>query len=189
MLWLLLVGWANRAMMLSSLAETLLSLSWFALAIAPATSPASWLTRSDAANRNASFHWTNRFAQRLLAVQITIVGLATFVSMLSGRVWWNGLGAYALAAPVEDRTIDWSRSFLAIPLGHDLLTFALVAALPLGFGLGWLSKRKRSAITVLAVWCVFVAILSSHWIYAATFATMSLAVLEDGSDEILDSTA
>jgi len=178
LLWGLFVGWANRTLMLSSLAETLLSLSLFAVAIAPAWSPMRWFRHAsrDAPSSDDSMpgiHWTNRFAERLLVTQITVVGLATFATMLAGRVWWNGLGAYALAAPVEDRTIDWSSSFLAVPLGHDLLTFGLVAALPVGLGLGWLGKR--AGIVILVSWSLVVALLGSHWLYAATFATMSLA--------------
>ncbi len=95
LLWLVFVGWANRLVILAGISETLLSLGLFAAAIAP---PASWRgdERSD---------WKAGFSLRLSAAQITLFAACTTATMLAGNVWWNGLGAYALVAPVEDRTL------------------------------------------------------------------------------------
>jgi len=99
-LWLLLVGWANRSMMLSGLTETVLSLALFASAIAP---PARVFRGSSDSHRGEK-NWLAGFSRKLMATQITIVLIATFATMLAGRIWFNGLGAYALAAPAMDRT-------------------------------------------------------------------------------------
>jgi hypothetical protein len=178
-LWLLLVGWANRAMILSGLAETLLSLGLFASAIAPPQSSWRFLRRKDPQNDQP--HWTAGFSQRLIAMQITVIGLATFLTMLGGRVWFNGIGAYALAAPVEDRTIDWTtvQSFSENATVQESLTHLMVIALPLGFALAWLQRTNRIGLAILISWCVVVSLLGSHWIYALTFATMVLAIRPD----------
>jgi hypothetical protein len=176
LLWLLLVGWANRAMILSGLTETLLSLGLFAAAIAP---PApSWQRTPSANDENDEFvDWRAGFSQRLMAVQITLIGLATFVTMLGGRVWFNGIGAYALAAPLEDRSIDWTtRAWFVNPMVHELLTHAMVIALPLGFALAWLHRTNRIGQSILIGWCIVVALLGSHWLYASAVATMVMAI-------------
>ncbi len=183
-LWMLLVGWANRAMILSGLTETLLSLGLFAAAIAP---PASAWGRTRSGNPEpdeqhkqdgAEQHWSARFSMRLLAVQITIIGLLTCATMLAGRVWFNGEGAYALAAPAEDRTIDWTGegSWLTFPLMYEPLTHLLVILLPLGFALSWRPSTRRYGVMMLWAWCVVVGLLGSLWLYAATFAVMTLAI-------------
>jgi hypothetical protein len=175
-LWLLLVGWANRAMILSSLAESLLSLGLFASAIAPPGCcwRSSWKTDS----QDDQLHWTAGFSERLTAVQITVIGLATWITMLGGRVWFNGIGAYALAAPAGDRTIDWTaiEAFSTNSTVQELLTHGMVLALPLGFLLAWLPRPRRIGLAILISWCVVVSLLGSHWIYALTFATMVLAI-------------
>ena len=169
-LWAMLVGWANRAMILSGLTETLLSLGLFAAAIAPAA-PA-WAADSK------SIHWSARLARQLIAVQITIVGLGTFVTMLGGRVWFNGLGAYALAAPWQDRTINWTsdNSLLVNSTVHELLTHMLVLALPMGLLLAWSVSANRYGKAILTLWCVAIACLGSLWLYAASFAVMVWAI-------------
>ena len=183
LLWFLLVGWANRTMLLSGLAETLLSLGLFAAAIAP--SGRTWeglvAKRFNAAEKirgSLARHWTAGFAERLLATQITVIGLATWVTMLGGRVWFNGLGAYALAAPVQDRTINWttSNSWLVRTPVHEMLTHWMVFALPLGFLLAWLPRTSQVGKLVLFGWCGAVALLGSHWLYAMTFAVMVVAI-------------
>ena len=175
-LWLLLVGWANRAMIISGLAETLLSLGLFASAIAPPQS--SWGFLFARGDRGDQIDWTAGFSERLIAVQITVIGCATFVTMLAGRVWFNGIGAYALAAPVEDRTIDWTDPDSLFVNGsiHESITHLLVIALPIGFVLAWLPKTNRIGQAVLIGWCAVVALLGSHWLYAAAFAAMVLAI-------------
>jgi hypothetical protein len=175
-LWLLLVGWANRAMIVAGLTETLLSLGLFASAIAPPQS--SWRSWGRQRDDRGQIDWTAGFSERLLAVQITVVGLSTFVTMLAGRIWFNGIGAYAVAAPVEDRTIDWttSESLFIQASVHETLTHLMVIALPLGFVLAWIGKTNRIGQAILILWCIVVALLGSHWLYASAFAAMVLAV-------------
>ena len=178
MLWLVLVSWANRAMILSGLTETLLSLGLFAAAIAPPR--VAWIptSRRDAAPET---DWTARFAERLMAVQITLVGAATMITMLAGRVWFNGIGAYALAAPVQDRSIDWTveGSLFVNGFVHESLTHALVLALPIGLAMAWIPASSRVGKAVLVLWCAAVALLGSHWLYASIFAAMVLAIRPD----------
>ena len=183
LLWFLFVGWANRAMILSGLAETLLSLALFAAAISPAGN--AWVAlsskRKQVVENDADelvMHWTAGFSERLLAVQITVIGIATWVTMLGGRVWFNGLGAYALVAPVQDRTIDWTRpnSLLVQSSVHEILTHLMVIALPLGFFLAWLPKSSNLGKLILVGWCIAVGMLGSHWLYALTFAVLILAI-------------
>lgn len=175
-LWLLVIGWANRSMVLSGLAESLLSLGLFAAAIAPPCAWRPWPLGST--KQQAAYSWASRFAGRLLATQITVVGLSTFVTMLAGNVWFNGIGAYALAAPAQDRTIDWTASGSPLIYGfvHESLTHLMVIALPLGFAMAWGKKTNRIGQAVLLAWCLAVALLGSHWLYAATFAVMVLAI-------------
>lgn len=172
--WLMLVGWANRATVLSGLTETLLSLGLFAVAIAPPR--AAWSKTS--ADSDTDLRWSAGFSQMLAATQITVVGLATFVTMLSSELWFNGLGAYSLAAPVQDRTIDWTTagSWFVQSAVYETLTHLLVIAMPVGLLLAWIPKTNRIGRGVLIGWCVIVALLGSHWLYAASFAAMVLAI-------------
>ncbi|MCH1438062.1 MAG: hypothetical protein L7W43_00290 [Rubripirellula sp.] len=186
LLWGLFVGWANRAMLLSGLSETLLSLGLFAAAISPAGNAWSVFTVKRPLTKNRSneplaTHWTAGFSERLLATQITVIGFATWVAMLGGRVWFNGLGAFALAAPVEDRTIDWTGpdSLLVEVFVYEGLTHLMMIALPLGLFLAWLPKSSRKGKLILVGWCIAVAMLGSHWIYAMTFAVLSLSIRPD----------
>ncbi|MGI9471617.1 MAG: hypothetical protein ACR2NZ_08815 [Rubripirellula sp.] len=176
-LWLLVVGWANRSMLLSGLAESLLSMGLFAVAIAPAQAAHPLLVKFGGRLADRK-EWSARFAQRLLATQITVVGVATFVTMLGGRVWFNGIGAYALAAPVQDRTFDWTgeNSPLVSMFVHESLTHLMVIALPLGFAMAWIGKTNRLGQCLLLAWCLVVALLASHWLYASVFATMVMAI-------------
>ena len=177
LLWCLLVGWANRTMLLSGMAETLLSLGLFAAAIAPAekmwTGIAVKQIQSSQTTRGSLLqHWTAGFAERLLATQITLIGLATWVTML------GGLGAYALAAPVQDRTINWttSASWLVRTPIHEALTHLMLLALPLGLFLAWLPRTSQAGKFMLVGWCLAVALLGSHWLYAMTFAVMVFSI-------------
>lgn len=196
-LWCLFVGWANRAMLLSGLAETLLSLGLFASAISPAGSMWAAISKKRRAKQNSSdepavSHWTAGFSERLLATQITVIGVATWVAMLGGRVWFNGLGAYALAAPVEDRTIDWTGagSLLVRVSVHEGITHLMMIALPLGLLLAWLPKTSQIGKLMVVGWAVAIGMLGSHWIYAMTFAVLVFsirpfaAVVDPGADRL-----
>lgn len=169
-LWLVFLGAANRTIFLAGLAETLISFGLFASAVAR---PAPlWQTVS--INTEAA-SWTASLARRMMAVHATLFGVATIASMLAGSAWWNGTGAYALAAPAKDRTLDLSRSWLSIPIAHDLLTHALIIGLPVALVLGWRGKQAAGRV-VIVTWCLVVAVLGSHWLYAASLATMSWAI-------------
>ena len=185
LLWASVVAWANRSMFLSGIAETLLSLGLFATAIAPPVPAKNLLSagvllgarraRSDT-DANLVRHWSAGFAIRLLAVQVTLFVIATLSSMLAGRVWWNGYGAYALAAPIQDRTIDWTQTALVSGVVHETLTHLLVFMLPLGAILAWRRGTWWLGQTLISLWCLVIALLSSHWLYAGTLAVMSLAM-------------
>jgi hypothetical protein len=112
-----------------------------------------------------------------MAAQVTLLAGATFVTMLAGRVWFNGMGAYALAAPTQNRTIDWTR-FAAFrnPLAYESITHLLIFMLPLGLMLAWLPKTNRTGQIILVLWFAAVGALGSHWLYAATMATMVLSI-------------
>jgi hypothetical protein len=171
-LWLMLIGWANRAMILSGLTETLLSLGLFASAIAPPAGLWQAASRSGAVSQ----HWRSGFSQRLLGMQVTVVLVATLVTMLGGRVWFNGLGAYALAAPAPDRTIDWTGTMLSSANVHESLTHLMVLALPVGLWLAWMERPHRIGRIILLLWCSAVALLGSHWLYGLALAAMILAI-------------
>ena len=97
--------------------------------------------------------------------------------MLAGRVWWNGLGSYALVASVQDRTIDWSNSILEprTCARHDDFRSCFRIANWVYFGMATQS-RSSIGIVIVVTWCIVVALLSSHWLYASTFASMALAI-------------
>lgn len=185
-LWLLVVGWANRSMMLSGLLESLLSLSLFAVAIGPPSQWTNWKHDHEperqprGSDANDSQHWSAGFALRLIAVQFTIVAILTTASMLGGAIWWNGTGAYALAAPIEDRVLDVRDSGLsqifARPLVYETLTHVIVILLPLGTFLAWIQKSRFMGHALIAAWCLVVAVLGAHLLYATCLFAMSLAI-------------
>lgn len=170
-LWAVIVAVANRALYLGGIAETLLSFSLFAVAIAPPAG--AWRRKFDGGGPAS---WSAGFARKLVAVQITTFAVATTATMLAGSYWWNGLAAYALAAPAADRTIDWTDTVLAQPAVHDLVTLLLLIALPLGILAAWQPAYSRVGRGVIVCWCVAVALLGSLWLYASVFAVASLAI-------------
>jgi hypothetical protein len=159
-------------MILSGLAETMLSLGLFASAFAPACSAAAYF--SD--RRAPGNHWSAGFSQRLLAIQATLVFSATFATMLGGRVWFNGLGAYALAAPAPDRTIDWTNSLLVSANVHEGVTHLMVIALPVGLLMAWNRRLHRTGMAILLIWCAAIMMLGSLWLYGSTLAVMALSI-------------
>ena len=89
--------------------------------------------------------------------------------MLAGRVWFNGMGAYALAAPAPDRTFDWTTDaspLVRLPV-HETLTHLMLIALPLGFLLAWLPRSNRVGKAILVGWCILVALLGAGYLVAA----------------------
>jgi hypothetical protein len=113
---------------------------------------------------------------------VSVVLIATATTTLGGRVWFNGLGAYALAAPSPDRTIDWTNTILLHPLVHESLTHLMVASLPIGLLLSWITRTHRLGKAILLLWCLIVALLGSHWLYAMTLAIMVTTI--DPNQEI-----
>ena len=187
MLWLLFVGWANRSTFLAGVSESLISLGLFAGTIA--VPQAAWARSSPASANSEDLRsenlapgkptsWTNTLALRLWATQISVVIIATVATMLAGRVWINGLGAYALVAPAMDRAIDWTvfGSPMLNTWVHESLTHYLVWALPVGLVLAWTLGDGRLGRRLLWAWCLIVAILGSHFLYAASFALMVAAI-------------
>ncbi|TWU02799.1 hypothetical protein [Stieleria varia] len=182
-LWGVLVGWANRIVMLSGLVETLLSLGLFATAIGPPTSIVGLLSvgasrsgdpGSDPPQQPAD--WTVGFATRLLAVQFTLIAVLTTATMLASNIWWNGIGAYALAAPVQDRYLQITGGWFEREFVYEACTHVLVCLLPLGVALAWWRERYYLGKIFIGVWCLMVAFLGSHWLYAAAMFSMALAI-------------
>ncbi len=169
-LWGIVVSMTNRSLFLAGLAETLLSWGLFAAALAPPA--ACWYRSSGDVVRC----WTAGLSRRLIAVQVSLLAVATTATMLAGSVWWNGLGSFALAAPVEDRTIDWTTGNLAEAWCHDLLTHAIVLSLPIGVVLAWRRPTATAGVAIVSAWCLVIALLGSHWLYAATFAVLAAAI-------------
>ena len=121
------------------------------------------------------------FSERLLATQLTVIGFATWVAMLCGRVWFNGLGAYALAAPLDDRTIDQispGSLLVQVPI-HEGLTYLMMTALPLGLFLAWLPCSISTGKLIVVGWRIVIRMLGSHCIYAMTFAVLTLSIRPD----------
>jgi hypothetical protein len=150
----------------------------FASAIAPPA--AAWRRDQPALGENGDRHWSAGFAGRLLAMQISLFGMLTFATMVAQDVWWNGYAAYAMNAPTHDRTINLTE-ILSPTIAHELLTHALVIALPIGFWLAWKNRPStnrlgRIGTGLLVTWCILIALLGSHWLYAATFATCVFAI-------------
>ena len=162
LLWVWLVGWANRIVLIAGICEPVLSVSLAALAIAPAvTSEPSWRVG---------------LAKRLIAVQTTLIVLVTLASMLFGNVWWNGTGAYALVAPAEDRFVSVAGTFFEDAAAFEATTFVLILALPIAL---WLLRRESFRGTGVAVWwmwCAIVALLSAEMLYSVTLSVLVLSI-------------
>lgn len=162
LLWIWFVGWANRIVLLAGLVEPVLSLSLAALAIAPVC--------------REGVSWRNHFATRLIAVQGSLVLIATTALMLAGNVWWNGTGAYAMIAPVEDRWLDVRQSFFETTWVYELVSAITLLSLPVGLMMAWTSKWKRIGIGLILVWCFLVALLSMKILYALTIAIIAFTL-------------
>jgi len=154
-LWFWIVAAANRLMMLAGMTETLLSLAMFSLAIATSTKRVSW--------------WTG-FGTRLFVCQFTIVAAVFAAGTLNGDVWWNGLGAVALAEPAGLKSIDWTEGLLTTTWVHDVLTFLIAFSLPAGILAAWHNATRKAGVAVLIAWSFAVALLGSQWLECLIFA-------------------
>ncbi len=176
LLWIWFVGWANRIVLLAGLVEPILSVSLAAIAIAPL-------------GPNSKTHWRAGFSRQLLRCQATLILLITTALMLSGAIWWNGMGAYALAAPSEDRVFDVVGSWFENSWAYELMTAWLVVSLPLGLFLAWRPAAnvwkihrlgglqvKRIGIVLIGLWCILVGLLSANLLYAATLAVIATSL-------------
>ncbi|KAA5543689.1 hypothetical protein FYK55_10860 [Roseiconus nitratireducens] len=177
LLWIWFVGWANRAVLLAGITEPVLSVSLAALAIAPSGVPA--LDRLPVSKR---LSWRTTLSRRLIAVQATLIALMTTATMLASPIWWNGMGAYALVAPVQDRLIDVRETFFENSIVYESLTLLLVLVLPLGFWLAWRPNTRRLALGLIAVWATVVAFLSANILYAVTLAIIATSIGQPETD-------
>lgn len=175
LLWIWFVGWANRISILSSIAEPILSVSLAAIAIAP-------IAPLDGSKRLIALHWRNTLSRRLLSCQATLIALMTTATMLAGRCWWDGTGAYVLNAPAEDRLISVRGTWFEVPWVYESTTMFLVVALPLGIVLAWQRSPRHIGVVLVWIWCLIVALLSQHLIYAATIAVICTAIISDHSN-------
>lgn len=162
-LWIWYVGWANRVTLLAGICEPVLSVSLAALAIAPTVSSVP--------------SWRVTLARRLLGVQTTLLGLATTALMLNANVWWNGTGAYVLAAAEEDRFLSLGELVVSRPVLFEGLTVLLVVGLPLGL---WLVRRaapwRSLGFGLWWLWCVTAGVLSAELLYVAVLAVLVLSI-------------
>ncbi|MEM6473147.1 MAG: hypothetical protein AAF802_26535 [Planctomycetota bacterium] len=167
LLWIWFVGWANRIVLLAGIVEPVLSLSLAAMAIAPLG--------------NDRITWRSHFARRLASIQGTMVMVATTATMLAGNVWWNGTGAYALVAPIENRLFDVRDTFFENPFVFESVNAFLLLALPLGVVLAWSRRRNRLGVAFICSWALLVALLSMEFLYAMTIAVIATTL---GNDDI-----
>ncbi|MCC9601338.1 hypothetical protein LOC67_12350 [Stieleria sp. JC731] len=164
LVWIWFVGWANRTVLLAGVAEPLISMSLAALIIAPLT------PRKKGEARHS---WRTNFSRRLLACQATLVSLLTTATMLASPIWWNGTGAYALVAPVEDRFFDVRGGWFETPWVYECLTALLVIMLPLGIYLAWHAGTRKKGVVLVVAWSVLVGFLTTNVLYAATLAIIA----------------
>jgi hypothetical protein len=155
-LWLMVVWLANRTLMLAGLEELVLAFGLGYLALAPA---------DDAP------HWSGSLALRLLQLHVSFLIAVTGLTMLSSLIWWDGSGALAVVAPVENRYIDWVDG-LSTPWVHELLTHAIVSVAILAPLLLWCANTRRAACVVATLWCVALGLLSSQLLYFAALAVL-----------------
>ncbi len=162
-LWLWVVWWANRALLVAGLEELVLVWMLAYLAIAPPLPPRWWsggLRRSLATGG----HWSGSLAKRLLQIHMAVAMAAMGLGMLSSAAWWDGTGVMAIVSPVEIRSFDWT-TILRQPWRHELLTHGVVAlaiALPI---LLWNRACRPAALILGWLWCLGLAALSSQWLY------------------------
>ena len=166
LLWVWFVGWANRTVLLAGITEPLLSISLACIAIAP-------ISAKDGSSQSS---WRNTLAKRLLSVHATFFLVVTFTTMLSSPAWWNGTGAYALVAPVEDRLIDVRGSFFESAPVFELTSAMIVLGIPLSLWLGWKTPMRRVGITMLIIWCIVTGLMSANILYMATLAIIATTI-------------
>lgn len=146
-LWLMVIGLANRAFMISGLEELVLVWGIAYLVIAPP---------------DGSEHWTGSLALRLIQVHLTLWLVVTGLTMLSAEAWWEGTGAMALVAPAEDRRFDLVDSFSGAMLlegtTHAVVLVALVAPILL-----WLPAVRSLGFGLATFWCLGLALLTSQF--------------------------
>ncbi len=156
LLWLVVVGLANRSLLISGLEDLVLCWGLGYLAIAPA---------------DAVPHWTASFSRRLIQLHVSWVIAVTGLTMLSSLVWWDGTGVIAVVAPVEDRLTDWVET-LRSPWVHEPLTHAIVAVGLLAPILLWNARTRRTAWGAATLWCVVLGLLSSQLLYFFSVAVL-----------------
>jgi hypothetical protein len=171
LLWIWMVGWANRVVLLAGIVEPVLSVSLAALVVAP-------IIGSSAAENasNVQWSWRTTVSRRLLAVQATLIALMTTATMLASPTWWNGTGAYALIAPAEDRFFDVRGTFFETSWVYEMTTTAIVWTLPIGVFLAWRNGSRSFGIGLIVAWCVVVGFLSANVLYAATLGIIATTI-------------
>lgn len=178
-LWVWFVGWANRIVLLAGIVEPVLSVSLAALAIAPLTGTVTGKNGGDP-NR---LSWRTNLSRRLLSVQLTLIAMLSTATMLSSPTWWNGTGAYAMIAPVENRWFDVRGTFFQSPWCYESLSILMVALLPLGIILAWRRTTHATGIVMIWAWCFLAGLLTANPLYAATLAIVATTLGDSGSDD------
>jgi hypothetical protein len=158
--WLMLIGLANRAVLITGLEELLLVWGAGYLAIAPSVGRG---------------HWSGSFALRLIQVHLTLLIAAIGWTMLSRPAWWDGTGVMSLVAPVEDRFVDWVSVLGASTWMQEALTLGIVAGGILGPLLLWVGIARRWGWVIMIGWAVMLGALSSQLIFFGGIAVLLLA--------------
>lgn len=174
-LWIWFVGWANRVVLIAGIVEPVLSVSLAALAIAPIAKRYSGNNANDLAH-SQQVSWRTTLSRRLLATQATLIAIMTTATMIASPVWWNGTGAYALVASVEDRWFDVRGTFFETTVVYELTTTCIICALPIGILLAWRKSSHWIGVGLIVAWCCLVALLSANILYAATFAIIATTI-------------
>ena len=108
--------------------------------------------------------------------------MTTTATMLAASTWWNGTGAYALIAPVEDRWFDVRETLFEAPLVFELTTALIVLGLPAGVFLAWRSHSHTWGVRIIVTWCVLTGLLTADILYPATLAMIATTMGKPESD-------
>ncbi len=155
-LWLMVLWLANRSLLIDGPEELAIV---FGLTYMAIYSPAHEIS------------WQSALARRLIQVHTSLLIGISGLAMLSSLTWWDGTGAFGIAAPVGRRLVDLT-TLLTSPGIHEPLTHAIVFTAVLGSIALWIPRLTKPAWIALTAWCVVVSLLSSQWMYLGTIAIL-----------------
>lgn len=171
LLWLWVVWLANRSLLIAGPEELVLTYGLGYLALA---SPADMQPRMATSEASTTVHcdsWLTNLARRLIQLHTTLLIGMTALTMLASKVWWDGTGSVAVAAPLGRRSLDVSEA-ISNPWIHEPLTHLIVLVAMFGCVTIWMKNLRQFSLYGLLVWCLVMAILSSQWMYLASIAVL-----------------